>query len=60
MPSPLEDKEKNLSSSVMEKIDFNMEIVSNEMKWSERQRATMEVHRHDGNSPLQIHGKWMP
>ena len=43
-PSFLEYAEKKLSSSVLATIDHNMEMISNEMKWSEYRRDKVEVH----------------
>ena len=44
LPSVLEEHEKDRSSSVLETIDSNMELISNEMKWCECRRDVVEIH----------------
>ena len=44
LPSVLEEHEKDRSSSVLETIDSNMELILNKMKWCEHRRDVVEVH----------------
>ena len=44
MPSIIENREKDLSSSVFDTVDSKMEVISNEMKWPKHRRDVVEVH----------------